>query len=178
MNKSDIIISAIASAGESVEGRTTIQKWCYFASIRTGIDLGYAPHYYGPYSQLVSLSIDDLVASEFLIEKGRQTIHGRVMYEYILTDDGKSIAKELKRTNPELYGKIAKIVETCINVVGNNIRVLSWAAKVYWIVRSRGKEVTYSEIEKIGETLGWQISKKEIDSGVKLLSALSLAKKT
>ena len=63
------------------------------------------------------------------------------------------------------------------HVVGNNISILSWAAKVYYLLERKGKEVTYVEIKKIARNFGWELSESEIDSGVKLLSALGIAKK-
>jgi len=178
MSESDLIISAIHAAGGMVKGKTTLQKWCYFASIRTDTDLQFGPHYYGPYSQTVTRLVDDLIVSDFIVEKGRRTMHDRILYTYILTEDGVSVAEEIMTRNPTFYRRVARIVKTCRRVVGNNINLLSWAAKVYYLLTSKGKEITYEEAKKIGKTFGWQLSDEEIDSGVKLLSALKFVRKT
>jgi uncharacterized protein YwgA len=171
------MILLIDAAGGSVEGRTTLQKWLYFASVKTGLNLGFIPHFYGPFSDSVSRTIYDLIASDFLVESGRVTRYDRVIYTYTLTEDGKNIAKDLKRSNEALYRKLKEVVDTCNNVVGNNISILSWAAKTYYLLHRQSKKITYAEIRKTARSLGWQLSDTEIDSGVKLLSALRLAKK-
>ncbi len=177
VDKSTVMILLIEAAGGSVEGRTTLQKWFYFTSVKTNLDFGFVPHFYGPYSETVSRTINDLISSDFLFEMGRMTRHERIIYTYTLTEDGKNIAKDLKRENKELYSKIKEIVDTCTEVVGNNINILSWAAKVYYLLQRQGKQITYGEIKKMGKGLGWQLSEVEIDSAAKLLSALKLARK-
>jgi hypothetical protein len=177
VDKSTVMILLLETAGGTVEGRTTLQKWFYFASIKTGLDFNFGPHFYGPYSEPVSNTINDLIASDFLFERGRITRHERIIYTYTLTEDGRNIAEDLKNNNKELYHTLKEVVDTCTNIVGNNISILSWAAKVYFLLQKEGKQITYAEIKKMGKSLGWQLSDEEIDSGVKLLSALKLAKR-
>lgn len=177
VDRSTVMILLIDAAGGSAEGRTTLQKWLYFASIKKGLDFEFIPHFYGPYSEPVSRTINDLIASDFLFERGRVTRYDRTIYTYTLTDDGKNIADDLKRTNCELYDTLKEVVDVCTSVVGNNISILSWAAKVYFLLQRQGRQIMYTEIRKIGKSLGWQLSELEIDAGVKLLSALRLAKK-
>ena len=177
LNESAVIISMIDAAGGSVEGRTTLQKWCYFASVKTGLNFGYKPHFYGPYSETVSRTANDLITSDFLVERGRMTYHDRVMYSYALTKDGKSIAGDLKAKDQRLYNSVKEVVDICSETVGNNISILSWAAKVYFLLQSKGKEITYGEVKRIGRNMGWKLSENEIESGVKLLVALNLVKK-
>jgi len=177
MNESALIIMVIDAAGGFLEGKTTLQKWLYFFSAKTNTNLGYIPHFYGPYSKIISRKLDDLITSDFLFESSRITQHGRTIFIYALTEDGKNIASDLKREHKGTYQVLKEIVDICNNTVGNNVNILSWAAKVYYLLREKGKEITYEEIKKIGKSLGWELSEKEIDSGVKLLSALNLAKK-
>jgi uncharacterized protein YwgA len=176
-NESALIIMVVDAAGGFIEGKTTLQKWLYFFSVKTNTNLGYIAHFYGPYSKTISRKLDDLISSDFLFESCRLTQHGRLIYTYALTEDGKNIAIDLKKNQQEIYQTLKEIVEICNNTVGNNVNILSWASKVYYLLREKGKEITYGEIEKIGKNLGWELSEKEIDSGVKLLSALNLAKK-
>lgn len=177
MDSSIVMLLMIDAAGGSVEGRTTLQKWFYFASVKTKLDFGFIPHFYGPYSEVVTRTLNDLIASDFLYEAGRVTRHDRIIYTYTLTEDGKKISADLRERHNELYQTLKEIVDTCTNVVGNNINILSWAAKVYYLLQSKGKQITYGEIKNIGKNLGWKLSEDEIDSAVKLLSALKLAKK-
>jgi uncharacterized protein YwgA len=177
LDEPSIIILALYAAEGTMEGKTTLQKWCYFASVKTGLDLGYEPHFYGPYSKTIARATDELIASDFILERGRITQHDRVIYTYTLTNDGMSIARDLVKQFPKLYKVLEEIARTCNETVGNNISILSWAAKIYYLLQKKGKQITYEEIEKIGTNLGWELSEREIDSGVKLLSALRLARK-
>ncbi|MGD0496467.1 MAG: hypothetical protein ABSB28_10615 [Candidatus Bathyarchaeia archaeon] len=177
MNESAIIILMVDAAEGAVEGRTTLQKWCYFAAVKTGLDLGYKPHFYGPYSEAISRAMNDLITSDFLVERGRMTYHGRVLYSYSLTEDGEKIAEDLKEKDSKLHKSLKEIVETCTTTAGNNISILSWAAKVYFLLQRKGKEITYGEIKRVGRKLGWTLAENEIESGLRLLTALNLAKK-
>jgi len=177
LDEHTVIILALYAAGGTIEGKTTLQKLCYFASIKSGLDLGYEPHFYGPYSKAISRATDELITSDFILERGRITQYDRLIYTYSLTNDGISIAQDLKKQKPELYSILEEIVKVCTKTVGNNILILSWAAKIYYLLQKKGKQITYKEIMKIGKKLGWKLSEKEIDSGVKLLSALGLVRK-
>ena len=72
MHIQDLILFVIESEGEDgLRGRTLLQKKLYFLSILEKVDLGFAPHYYGPYSSLVAENLDILVSARFLNEGNR-----------------------------------------------------------------------------------------------------------
>ena len=173
-----VMVLILDAAGGSVCGRTTLQKWTYFISLKTKTEINFIPHFYGPYSEPISSTINDLIASDFVFERGRITSHDRVIYNYILTEDGKKIARDLEASNPQLYKIIKEVVDTCTAVAGNNISVLSWAAKVYFLLNQEGRRITYGEVQKLSQNLGWVLNPSEIDAGVKLLTALKLANTT
>ena len=51
----DILILVVKSEGENgLRGRTLLQKKIYFLSELMDVDLGFSPHYYGPYSSYVA----------------------------------------------------------------------------------------------------------------------------
>lgn len=179
MEQTELII-AILSAGpvDVIEGRTTIQKLAYFSSVKTGIDMEYGPHYYGPYSSPVAAHLENLVAIDFIVEKGRRTIRDRTMYSYSLTKDGEALAKKIEKKYLDKYRIIRSVVNRCYRIVHNNISVLSWAAKVHYILRQTKKPMTYEEAISTGKLFGWKLSDKEIESAVKLLLALGLIKKS
>lgn len=179
MEQNELLIAILHAepAGE-IDGRTTIQKLAYFSSIKLGIDMGYGPHYYGPYSPLVASHLENLAAFDFIVEKGRRTIRDRTMYSYSLTKDGEELAKKIEKRYPNEYRIIRNVVNRCYRIVHNNIFVLSWAAKVHYILHQTKKPMTYKEAISTGRLFGWKLSDKEIESGVKLLVALRLIKKT
>lgn len=174
----DILVSVLYVANKAAEGRTVIQKWCYFTSVQLGLQLVFSPHYYGPYSEPLSNAMASLIASDFLIERRRLTRTGRTVYCYELTTDGKALAKEIQQRSPTAHRVAKRVVRTCTSVVGNNISILSWAAKVYFILTERGRPVTYDEVSTLAKNLGWRLATKEIEPAMKLLRALKLAQES
>ena len=157
LDEHTVVILALYAAGGTIEGKTTLQKLCYFASIKSGLDFGYEPHFYGPYSKAISRATDELIVSDFILERGRITRYDRVIYTYSLTNDGINIARDLKKQKPELYSILKEIFEICDKTVGNNILILSWAAKIYYLLQKKGKLITYKEIKKIGKTGNFKV---------------------
>lgn len=170
------MILTINAAGGSIKGRTTLQKWLYFISVKTGLKFGFIPHFYGPYSEDISSLVNALIASDFLQETGKITGYSRIMYTYALTEDGRRIAKDLRKKHKQLYKTLKEVVDTCSNVAGNSTSILSWAAKIYYLLQKQGSEITYSKLRSESRSLGWSLSKEEVDSGAKLLAALKLAR--
>lgn len=172
----DVLISILDVMGGQVNGRTVLQKLSYFVSVKTGIDLHHIAHYYGPYSRSITSTLEDLSASNFIKEEGWITANDRVVYNYRLTADGESIADDIKVNSSTLYKEISNIVNICTKITNNDVDILSWAAKVHYIASKKGDKITYQEIENIGKSLGWTLSKTQIDSAVELLKALKLVK--
>lgn len=179
MEQNELLIAILhAEPIEEIDGRTTIQKLAYFSSVKTGIDIGYGPHYYGPYSPLVASHLENLAAFDFIVEKGRRTIRDRTMYSYSLTKDGEKLAKKIKKRYPDEYRIIKNVVNRCYYIVHNNLSVLSWATKVHYILHQTKKPMTNEEAISTGRLFGWKLSEREIESGAKLLLELRLIKKT
>lgn len=179
MEQNELLIAMLhAEPIGQIDGRTTIQKLTYFCSVKTGIDIGFDPHYYGPYSPLVASSLENLVGFDFIVEKGRRTIRDRTMYSYFLTEDGVKLAKKIEKKHPGEHQVIKNVVNRCYHIVHNNIYVLSWAAKVHYILNQTQKPMTYDEAISTGKLFGWKLSDEESKSGLKLLLALGLLKKT
>ena len=175
---SHLILLVLGTSSSPIEGRTAIQKIVYFSSIKTQSELGYRAHFYGPYSPLVASALEDLVLSELVTESPRITIRDRPLYSYFLTEDGKKFVTELKSKDPDIEKKVSYVVKMCEDVTHNNINVLSWAAKIYFMLSSKGGPISYEDIIARGKKLGWQLDNKEIESGLKLLHGLSLARKS
>jgi uncharacterized protein YwgA len=54
---SEFILALIGSKPDGLNGRTTVQKLGYFASIMLGKDFGYGPDFYGPYSTSIAAKL-------------------------------------------------------------------------------------------------------------------------
>lgn len=173
----ELILAILGVEPDGIDGRTVIQKLGYFTSMKIKEDAGYGPDFYGPFSPLVAAHTQNLVGLDYIVEKGRRTINDRTMYSYYLTDDGEELVKKIKEEYPKEYSIIRKVVKKCGKIVHYNLHVLSWAAKVHFILRQTGKTMTYEEAIEIGRLFGWKLSEKEIESAVMLLSALGFVKK-
>ena len=95
MHIQDLILLVIGNEEDkSLQGRTILQKKLYFLSVLKGIELGFGPHYYGPYSSWVAENLDILVSARFLKEVTEtfptdQNIFGEIRrHTYSLTPDG------------------------------------------------------------------------------------------
>lgn len=177
MDIPELIIALLNAEPDGIDGRTVIQKLGYFASVKLKMEAGYGPDFYGPFSPSVAAQLENLVGFDFVIEKGRRTIRDRIMYSYFLTDDGKQLAEKIKEEYPEEYSIIRNIIEKCKKMVHFNFHVLSWAAKVHFILSQTGKTMTYEEAIEVGQLFDWELNEREIESAVKLSTALGLVKK-
>lgn len=173
----ELIIAILSLEPDGIDGRTTIQKLGYFASVKVKMDAGYGPDFYGPFSPLVAAHMENLVGLDFVVERGRRTVRDRIMYSYYLTDDGKELTKKIKEEHPEEYSTIANVVRKCGRIVHYNFHVLSWASKVHFILSQTGKTMTYKEAVGVGRLFGWKLDEREVESAVRLLLALGLVKK-
>ncbi len=178
MQATEFLLSVLGSSSAPVDGRTAIQKIAYFSSIKTGVDLGYKPHFYGPYSPVVSGMLENLVAMGFIEERARLTSHDRTMYSYSLTDDGVKLLDDIRGREISNFSAIHRVVDRCERIAGNNINVLSWAAKVYFLLSQKGRVISFREAEEAGRRFGWVLSRREIGSGGRLLVGLGLVRRS
>ena len=118
MNPYDFVHLALLAVGEEITGRTKLQKTIYFLGIltKTVDELGYRPHYYGPYSATVADAVNRLKAYGFVQQSSLHT--GAVdesgfeimRHDFQLTGEGEKIAERKKTQNPEVWKKIEAAV--------------------------------------------------------------------
>lgn len=179
MHIQDLILLVIGSEKKkSLRGRTTLQKKLYFLSVLEGIDLGFGPHYYGPYSSLVAENLDILVSARFLKEVTEtfstdQNIFGEIRrHTYSLTPDGDIIMDEMKKEAEYTDWKQA-LDRLNRQESANDFNTLSIAAKVYYIVNRQGKTTT-EQIQEVAQEYGWDIDDSQIENVRSFLEDLSL----
>ena len=148
MHIQDLILLVIGSENnKSLRGRTTLQKKLYFLSVLEKTDLGFGPHYYGPYSSLVAENLDILVSARFLKEVTEtfstdRNIFGEIRrHTYSLTPDGDIIMDEIKKEAEYTNWKQA-LDRLNRQESANDFNTLSIAAKVYYIVNRQGRTTT------------------------------------
>ena len=171
----DAILLILHSAPDGIRGKTAIQKIAYFVSIKTGINMNFFAHYYGPYSRNVAATLQSLSDFDFVDKDVKFTRKNRFMHVFNLNDDGKSIVNDIIKEYPNEYRIIKDVVET-IEPFGQNYDILSWASKIYYVLHEKGKPITEDEIIKLAERHDWKLINTEIESAKKLLLSLELLK--
>jgi uncharacterized protein YwgA len=180
---SDAILVAVKVAGNNALGRTSIQKLIYFLSIFEIVEVKYLPHYYGPYSADVASSIQMLSSIDFLKEKietpettGYSVPENWKRYLYSLSTEGEQIVKDFKKTNMGKYSEIHRIIKICKDSVNFNPDILSWAAKINYILSKKKEPMNYEAIINTADSFGWKLSPEQVKMGAKLLKNLNLCK--
>ena len=179
MHIQDLILLVIGSeTDENLQGRTLLQKKLYFLSELKGVDHGFRPHYYGPYSGLVAENLDILVSARFLNEvketfETDQNIFGEIRrHTYSLTSDGDIVMEEIRK-EAEHTGWKQTLDALNNQPLANDFNMLSIAAKVYYIVDRQGRTTT-EQIRQIAREYKWNLNKAQIESVRSFLEDLSL----
>ena len=173
------LITVGQEPSREIVGRTLLQKKLYFASVLVGEDLGFRPHYYGPYSAEVADAIDSLVANRFLAETtetfpGDESVFGEWRrHTYRLTQDGNALLDVVSETDEgqELREALGKVNS---HPMANDFNLLSIAAKVHILLREKSP-ATVSEIMLKAAGYGWQLSAGDIRAVAQYLVQLGLA---
>jgi uncharacterized protein YwgA len=177
MDPKDAALIAIARSGQ-IAGRTLLQKKLYFAAVLAEQELGFRPHYYGPYSPEVADAVDSLVANRFLTETTEtfpreESIFGEWRrHSYELTPDGDRLLQAVRQTD-----EAEKLREALDKVnaqpIGEDFNLLSIAAKVHILLRKKSP-ATASEIRRMALEYRWQLSEEQIQDVAKYLVDLGL----
>ena len=166
MTPYDFLQLTLLAADREIRGRTKLQKTVYFLGILTGElpKLGFRPHYYGPYSDVVAAQLNRLKSIGFVSE----TSHGFgsvgaegfeiARHDFKLTEEGRQIAEEKKRNNPDVWRKIKGAMDR-LNEAGEiDYMRMSVAAKAYFMLMQNGQALTAEELSKSARSFGWQAS--------------------
>lgn len=178
----DIILLGYKAFGGGIRGKTMLQKRMYFLSVFLDADLGYGPHYYGPYSSSVAAANIELKSLGFLDEhaSGWGVDHRgfeMARYDYALTDDGKLAAEQKAKKQPELWKKIEEAT-AAIQGAGNlSYMELSIAAKAYFALTKLKGEATIDEIGSLMPQFGWKIESNELANATSFLERANLVTK-
>ncbi len=182
MTTYDFVHLVLHASGDTIQGRTKLQKVVYFVGTLTGVvdDLGYRAHYYGPYSGEVAGAVHELRGLGFLEQRVSST--GVIdpkgfevsRYDYELTPAGKQIAEEKAKKQHAMWERIKTAVEKLKKARAGDYVKLSIAAKAYYILRERNGRATPEELQKLTAVFGWKVSPQQILEAATLLEALDL----
>jgi uncharacterized protein YwgA len=184
MNLDEMMLLMLREMGGTIKTRTAAVKYAYFlGELLKRQDLGYRPHFYGPYSDEVVDSLGELV-SLGLVEE-RQTELGpddrgfeRRRYEYQLTKMGEKAVAEVESSSPadevhELKQKTALLRKAARGV---DYMSLSCAAKAHFLLRKGAPhQMTAADIRKEAKKFRWELSVPEVERCASLLVDLKLA---
>lgn len=177
MNLTETVLLMLASEGEDpesgvVEGRTLLQKRMYFYGVLAGQDFRFRPHYYGPYSSLVSAELDALVAAG-LVEDSPSAVD--LLGELVRHDYKLKSQEALHDWSSEDEAETAAALFKWIasHPVAQSVTSLSAAAKVHFILSS-ADSMTSEEVQAKAKDLGWQLDELQIRQVAEYLEYLGL----
>jgi hypothetical protein len=174
----DVVLILLHECGEVVTGKTILQKLGYFLTFKEGIDLGFSPHFYGPFSRELEQDVELLVLSGLTEEQTTSlgtTREGLPIgnTRYALTPKGAERAMKVAEAFPQM-AEDARALGRSLQARGTvNPRAVSVAAKVHFIARTKQLPLTREEIAHQANELGWQVQPNEVNFAVELLRDLS-----
>ena len=182
MTASDLVLLMLDAFGSEIQGKTMLQKRCYFVALMCGWqhEMGFGPHYYGPYASELDNAAGQLRALGF-IEESKVTF-GVVggggfeisRYDYKLTEDGRAVASVRKGKRPEDWNAIKNAVDK-IKAAGDRGYVeLSIAAKAYYLLEQKGGPASAEELAQLAQRFGWQVQPAQVAEAWEFLKRLDL----
>ncbi len=182
METYDFVQLAFLAVGGTIRGKTKLQKTVYFLGIMTGEveNLGYRPHFYGPYSSEVADATGQLHTLGFLdrntVQAGLKGTSGfeATRYDFTLTEAGKKIATAKSEAHSDIWGKIEKAAMALKQVGDIDYMAMSIAAKTYFMLSDKKGAVSPDELAKLALGFGWKVEKDQINEAVNYLQKLGL----
>jgi uncharacterized protein YwgA len=184
MKTYDFVHLVIHAAGDSVQGRTKLQKLVYFVGALTRHleRLGYRAHYYGPYSPDVAGAVQELRGLKFLeqnaISFGTTDRSGFEFsrYDYSLTKEGKEVADEKARTNPAEWEAIKKAVQTINSTNTQDYVRFAIAAKTHLLSRQNSTGLSAEELKAKTAEHGWSaFTSEQYQEALEFLNLVGLS---
>lgn len=175
------VLLMLAAWGSDMRGRTFLQKNAYFMSKLLGEDLGFRPHYYGPYSPKIEFALGELrgmgIVAESVSVFGTVDAAGfqRRRYDYSLTEEGKHVANAIRNDRKLEYETIESAVKK-IKRAGGNLDYLSLAvaAKTHFVISGDGSSLSEEGVVERASGFGWNVSEKQVSEATKFLGRLEL----
>ncbi|MDQ1257548.1 MAG: uncharacterized protein QG656_2154 [Candidatus Hydrogenedentes bacterium] len=177
----DFVHLTIHAMGGAIHGKTKLQKTVYFLGTITGCldELGYRPHFYGPYSDEVAGVVDRLRSLGFL--DATATALGTdargfemARTDYVLSVDGKAVAELKVKQHPEAWKELVEAVKKLRAAGDLDYMKLSVAAKTYFVLGKKGGQASQEELVKLAKKFGWSVSDDQVTEASHFLQSLNL----
>jgi len=179
MQPRDFVLLAHGAFREGIAGRTALQKIVYFSSVIMNTDLGYNPHFYGPYSPKVAEANSELKELNYIKEIATTYgINGKgfemTKYDYSLTEDGLKLLERKKIQYGDDWKKISEIAKSIQSAGKMNYMELAMAAKAHLILEREGGKTNRGTIKAKAKQLGWSIDDSGLDNALEFLSKIEV----
>lgn len=178
MKDTEFLLMLFSAFEGKIDSKTKIQKMCYFLSIFMEMDLGFKPHYYGPYSPRIETALNDLVGMGFLTEDreyyGFSGGFEAYKSKFALTSNGDIFSKQIDDINKRYKKNFETFSGALKKIPSINYFTISIAAKIYFIVKEENNFLTTEEIIKKAKHFKWEIKPKDITDAIEILKTLKL----
>jgi uncharacterized protein YwgA len=184
MNAYDFVHLALYALGDEVRGKTKLQKTIYFLGILSGSkdDLGFRPHFYGPYSAEVSDAVAHLRSLGFVDQNvsswGSKDEAGFEVarYDFRLNDEGRSAADTKARKYPDELRRLRDAVEKFERMKDQDYEKLSIAAKTYFMLGEKRGKAGKEELARLAQKFGWSVNPDQVSEAARFLESLGLVR--
>ncbi len=141
------------------------------------VKTNYVPHYYGPYSAEVSILLEELVSLGLLDEKKTLFVPSNYQrYDYVLSDDGKSVIETLEADNEGEYKELERIVNITKEKTDFDVNTIACAAKIKYLLGKQKRPMTKRDMVNKANNCGWKLNNDQLDGAISLLKELKLAR--
>jgi uncharacterized protein len=184
MNTYDFVHLALDAMGGEIKGKTKLQKTVYFLGLLTETvdDLGYRPHFYGPYSAEVAGAADRLRALGFATQTAAsrgsvdQAGFEVARYDLRLTEEGARMAQAKAKEHPGEWDKIGKAAEILKKADEQDYVKLSIAAKTYFMLGQRRGTARIKDLAALADNFGWSVTPDQVRDAARFLESLGMVK--
>lgn len=182
MSVYDFVHLGLYALGGEIKGRTKFQKTIYFLGILTDSleELGYRPHFYGPFSAEVAGALDRLRALGFvdqsIVSRGSVDDSGFEVarHDFRLTEEGKKIAEAKAKQNPQVWNRLQGAVEILNRAKEQDYMRLSIAAKTYFMLGEKKGKASSDDLASLASKFGWSVTREQVQDAGRFLESLGL----
>jgi len=179
-NVRHVVLFAVEQVDGKPNGKTYLQKLCYFVQRLRGWPLGFRAHFYGPYSDQVAAELSFLTNAGLLNEVRRGSgvagIGGWEIarFDYSLTDQGRKAAEQLAQRRAAGVDEIRAAIRQVLDAGEQNYIDLSFAAKTDWILQAESGPMTLEGVTRAATRFNWNVTGTDVGRAADFLSRLGL----
>lgn len=182
MNTYDFVHLALHAMGGEIRGKTKFQKTVYFLGLLTDTveDLGYRPHFYGPYSSEVAGAADQLRALGFATQTVAsggavdQAGFEVARYDLRLTEEGERMAQAKAKGHPKEWDKISNSAEILKKANEQDYLKLSIAAKTCFMLGQRRGIARIHDLVAHAKNFGWSVTPDQVRDAARFLASIGM----